>query len=158
MENLVTSVHHRKATRKSKTKTKTKPIKVVYISNPMKVKTCASKFRALVQELTGRDAGLPDPTNNYLHTVDGATTAANQTVQAGRRLDAAKTSVVVNDDQVPKVDPSPTSDHMMMIHGQQHQPQSDFYFEPFDHDLDGFSGILSSTLFSVSSHESSSSG
>ncbi|TXG70173.1 hypothetical protein EZV62_005108 [Acer yangbiense] len=157
MENLVTSVHHRKATRKSKTKTN--PIKVVYISNPMKVKTCASKFRALVQKLTGRDAGLPDPTNNFMQTVDDATTAANQTVQAGRQLDAAKTSVVVNDDQVPIVDPSPTSDHMMMIHGQQHQPQSsDFYFEPFDHGLDSFSGILASTLFSESSHESSSSG
>ncbi|KAK3218121.1 hypothetical protein Dsin_012091 [Dipteronia sinensis] len=157
MENPVTSVHHRKATRKSKTKTK--PIKVVYISNPMKVKTCASKFRALVQELTGRDAGLPDPTNNYIHTVDDATTAANQTVQVGRRLqDAAKTSVVV-DDQVPIVDPSPTSDHVMMIYGQQYQPQSsDFYFEPFDHVLDSYSGILASTFLSESSHESSSSG
>ncbi|GLT64950.1 hypothetical protein SLA2020_374110 [Shorea laevis] len=29
-------------------------IKVVYISSPMRVKTCASKFRALVQELTGK--------------------------------------------------------------------------------------------------------
>ncbi|KAH0884748.1 LOW QUALITY PROTEIN: hypothetical protein HID58_060844, partial [Brassica napus] len=33
-----------------------KPIKVRYISNPMRVKTCASKFRELVQELTGQDA------------------------------------------------------------------------------------------------------
>ncbi|KAK2652118.1 hypothetical protein Ddye_011974 [Dipteronia dyeriana] len=158
MENLVTSVHHRKATRKSKAKTK--PIKVVYISNPLKVETCASQFRALVQELTGRDSGLRDPTTkNYIHTVDDATTAANQTVQAGRRLDAARTSVVVDDDQVHVVDPSPTSDHVMMIHGQQYQPHSsDFYFEPFDHDLDSFSGILASPLFSESSHESSSSG
>ena len=39
-----------------------KNIKVVYISNPMKVKTSASEFRALVQELTGQDAELPpDP-------------------------------------------------------------------------------------------------
>lgn len=30
-----------------------KSIKVVYISSPMKVKTSASEFRALVQELTG---------------------------------------------------------------------------------------------------------
>ncbi|XP_010554768.1 PREDICTED: sigma factor binding protein 1, chloroplastic-like [Tarenaya hassleriana] len=37
-------------------KKKTKPIKVRYISNPMKVETCASKFRELVQELTGQDA------------------------------------------------------------------------------------------------------
>ncbi|MCL7025789.1 hypothetical protein MKW94_007859 [Papaver nudicaule] len=33
-----------------------KPIKVVYISNPMKVKTTVSEFRSLVQELTGRDS------------------------------------------------------------------------------------------------------
>ncbi|XP_037414500.1 uncharacterized protein LOC119277331 [Triticum dicoccoides] len=33
-----------------------KPIKVVYISNPMRVKTSEAGFRALVQELTGRHA------------------------------------------------------------------------------------------------------
>ncbi|KAF3434255.1 hypothetical protein FNV43_RR25358 [Rhamnella rubrinervis] len=33
-----------------------KGVKVVYISTPMKVKTSASEFRALVQELTGRDS------------------------------------------------------------------------------------------------------
>lgn len=38
-----------------KTKKKSQ-VKVVYISNPMKVNTSASEFRALVQQLTGRDA------------------------------------------------------------------------------------------------------
>ncbi|KAE8810827.1 Sigma factor binding protein 1, chloroplastic [Hordeum vulgare] len=33
-----------------------KPIKVVYISNPVRVSTNAAGFRALVQELTGRHA------------------------------------------------------------------------------------------------------
>ena len=33
-----------------------KGIKVVYIASPMKVKTSASKFRDLVQELTGQDS------------------------------------------------------------------------------------------------------
>ncbi|KAK3138411.1 hypothetical protein QOZ80_5AG0368650 [Eleusine coracana subsp. coracana] len=33
-----------------------KPIKVVYIDNPMRVTTSAEGFRALVQELTGRHA------------------------------------------------------------------------------------------------------
>ncbi|CAD6209746.1 unnamed protein product [Miscanthus lutarioriparius] len=33
-----------------------KPIKVLYIDNPMRVKTSAAGFRALVQELTGRHA------------------------------------------------------------------------------------------------------
>lgn len=45
-----------------KTASRNKPIKVRYISNPMKVKTCASKFRELVQELTGQDAvDQPEP-------------------------------------------------------------------------------------------------
>uniref|UniRef100_A0ACD5U310 Uncharacterized protein n=1 Tax=Avena sativa TaxID=4498 RepID=A0ACD5U310_AVESA len=33
-----------------------KPIKLVYIDNPMRVSTSEAGFRALVQELTGRDA------------------------------------------------------------------------------------------------------
>lgn len=33
-------------------------LKVVYISSPMKVKTSASRFRTLVQELTGRDSDI----------------------------------------------------------------------------------------------------
>ncbi|KAF3575776.1 hypothetical protein DY000_02028447 [Brassica cretica] len=41
-----------------------KPIKVRYISNPMRVEICPSKFRELVQELTGQDAAElpPEPT------------------------------------------------------------------------------------------------
>ncbi|EOA28093.1 hypothetical protein CARUB_v10024274mg [Capsella rubella] len=46
-----------KQKRKSTTTTTTnKHIKVRYISNPMRVETCPSKFRELVQELTGQDA------------------------------------------------------------------------------------------------------
>ncbi|KAE8728918.1 Sigma factor binding protein 2 [Hibiscus syriacus] len=45
-----------------------KPIKVVYISNPMKVKTSASKFRALVQKLTGQDAELLDDLTKFTDT------------------------------------------------------------------------------------------
>ncbi|XP_043692875.1 sigma factor binding protein 1, chloroplastic-like [Telopea speciosissima] len=53
------SVHQGiKCSKQSQSKKKSKPIKVVYISNPMKVKTSASEFRALVQELTGRDSDL----------------------------------------------------------------------------------------------------
>ncbi|KAK4379145.1 hypothetical protein RND71_001007 [Anisodus tanguticus] len=33
-------------------------VKVVYISTPMKVKSSASRFRSLVQELTGRDSDI----------------------------------------------------------------------------------------------------
>ncbi|RZS25650.1 hypothetical protein BHM03_00058883 [Ensete ventricosum] len=37
-----------------------KPIKVVYISNPMRVTTSPAKFRGLVQKLTGRDSNVAD--------------------------------------------------------------------------------------------------
>ncbi|CAE6042660.1 unnamed protein product [Arabidopsis arenosa] len=49
---------------KRKSTTTNKPIKVRYISNPMRVETCPSKFRELVQELTGQDAAdlPPSPT------------------------------------------------------------------------------------------------
>ncbi|EES01627.1 hypothetical protein BDA96_03G355500 [Sorghum bicolor] len=50
-----------------------KPIKVVYISNPMRVKTSAAGFRALVQELTGRDA---DPSKYSPEDLAGAADAA----------------------------------------------------------------------------------
>lgn len=46
--------------RKQRGKAKKKPIKVVYIPNPMKVTTSASQFRTLVQLLTGQDS---DPTD-----------------------------------------------------------------------------------------------
>ncbi|KAM7271047.1 hypothetical protein ACFE04_030261 [Oxalis oulophora] len=69
---VATHHHHpqrkqQKSTKNNKTTTTTTtttttrkdPVKVVYISNPMKFKTSASKFRALVQRLTGRDAEYP---------------------------------------------------------------------------------------------------
>lgn len=53
-------VHERKAAKQKNSKRN--PIKVVYISNPMMVKTNASDFRALVQELTGQGSDLENPT------------------------------------------------------------------------------------------------
>ncbi|KAJ3683010.1 hypothetical protein LUZ60_013237 [Juncus effusus] len=41
-------------------KSNKKPFKVVYISNPMKFITRADQFRAVVQELTGRDSNIVD--------------------------------------------------------------------------------------------------
>nr|XP_004249136.1 uncharacterized protein LOC101268236 [Solanum lycopersicum] len=52
------SVHSKKANKQPKN-TKKKPVKVVYISNPMKVNTSAEEFRALVQQLTGQHANYP---------------------------------------------------------------------------------------------------
>ncbi|XP_073224709.1 uncharacterized protein [Cicer arietinum] len=50
--------HMMKGKRQSK-KSK-KEVKVTYISSPMKVKTSASNFRALVQELTGQDSNVAE--------------------------------------------------------------------------------------------------
>ncbi|KAE8711947.1 Sigma factor binding protein 2 [Hibiscus syriacus] len=55
----------------SKRSNSKKDLKVVYISSPMKVKTCASQFRALVQELTGKDSDIADrfmDNSNYIDT------------------------------------------------------------------------------------------
>lgn len=108
MDNLVgTNIHSsssslqdRKAPRKSKTN-KNKPMKVVYISNPMKFKTCASKFRALVQEFTGQDAKFPDPSRFLDSDSDvgdcGCGGGNNQTVEH-------EGSETVDDHKVPIVD------------------------------------------------------
>ncbi|KAA0053883.1 sigma factor binding protein 2 [Cucumis melo var. makuwa] len=65
-ELTTTTTKKKKTTRKRKSCEENKqPLKVVYISNPMRVHTSASEFRALVQELTGRDAEFPDPSKFY---------------------------------------------------------------------------------------------
>ncbi|GAA0151590.1 hypothetical protein LIER_10283 [Lithospermum erythrorhizon] len=53
-------IKQQQSSKTKKKKLSKKPIKVVYIANPMKVKTSASEFSALVQELTGQDADVPD--------------------------------------------------------------------------------------------------
>lgn len=59
-------VHQMKISKKnSKRSDKKKDFKVVYISTPMKVETCASQFRALVQELTGKDSDVADRLADY---------------------------------------------------------------------------------------------
>ncbi|CAD5197299.1 unnamed protein product [Musa acuminata subsp. malaccensis] len=55
------SVHQKSPEQaKAKATKKKKPIKVVYISNPMRVTTSAAQFRGLVQKLTGRDSNVAD--------------------------------------------------------------------------------------------------
>ncbi|KAK9290800.1 hypothetical protein L1049_008978 [Liquidambar formosana] len=123
------SVHQRKSTKH--TKTKKRPVKVVYISNPMKVKTSASEFRALVQELTGQDSELPDPTKFY-DGVGGNPTAVDEMKMA-------------NDDhtlEVPQVDPNTSVAPV----------RSDLAYDPFDdvftpQMLENFAGLLPANLF-----------
>ncbi|KAL7097736.1 hypothetical protein ACP275_10G162200 [Erythranthe tilingii] len=68
MEKLLT-VNQKSRANKQILQTKTKkkqqqpppqPLKVVYITNPIKVNATASEFRALVQELTGQDADFSE--------------------------------------------------------------------------------------------------
>ncbi|KAK1278217.1 hypothetical protein QJS04_geneDACA003582 [Acorus gramineus] len=59
------SVHSKiRSPKQQPTKAKKKPIKVVYISNPTRVETSPSKFRSLVQELTGQDSDVSRFENN----------------------------------------------------------------------------------------------
>ncbi|KAL3381582.1 hypothetical protein AABB24_001612 [Solanum stoloniferum] len=51
-------MNNKKQKRKNDHGSKKSDVKVVYISTPMKVKTSASRFRSLVQELTGRDSDI----------------------------------------------------------------------------------------------------
>lgn len=50
------SVAHQRGLKQAKAKKK--PIKIVHISNPMKVTTTTSEFKGLVQELTGQDSDM----------------------------------------------------------------------------------------------------
>ncbi|XP_024975566.1 uncharacterized protein LOC112513511 [Cynara cardunculus var. scolymus] len=55
MEKLPAAKHEKRSQKSSKKK----PVKVVYISNPMKIKATPSEFRAVVQQLTGQYATSP---------------------------------------------------------------------------------------------------
>ena len=55
IENMSSS--KQKGSQRGKAKEK-KEIKVVYISNPMRVEASASEFKGIVQELTGQDSDL----------------------------------------------------------------------------------------------------
>ncbi|PON38837.1 VQ motif containing protein [Trema orientale] len=161
--NLLTSVHHqqRKSTKKPNKTKKTssnKPVRVVYISNPMKVKTSASKFRALVQELTGQDAEFPDPTKFPATEDDGAVTG-DPTVKMGSSssLDLDHDGVVVEIDmsssssleQQHQVESSSTANIITTTTNNNNNTS----LEAFDDDvfmpqmMDSLSGILPSSVW-----------
>ena len=101
-----------------------KNIKVVYISTPMKVKTCASQFRALVQELTGKDS---DAAVRFMDSYDSCENSPTNS-------DATR---VVDDDRVLGL-PSANSNHESV-------------FKPFE-DVElmsegSFLGMFTSNLF-----------
>ncbi|XP_010525471.1 PREDICTED: sigma factor binding protein 2, chloroplastic-like [Tarenaya hassleriana] len=112
------------------TKKKTKPIKVRYISNPMMVETCASKFRELVQELTGQGAAdLPPEPPIFLA---GDSSPASDAVPATEAL----------------ADREPYHDVADRV--------PEYYFEPLDGDVsvpphtsESFSGCFTNGFYSV---------
>ncbi|KAK4424827.1 hypothetical protein Salat_1676300 [Sesamum alatum] len=68
LQRLPRSAKNQTRDRKGKRKNNSS-LKVVYISSPMKVKTSASRFRSLVQELTGKNSDISqymaEPNNHY---------------------------------------------------------------------------------------------
>ncbi|GAB4851750.1 hypothetical protein Ancab_031152 [Ancistrocladus abbreviatus] len=115
-------VDQKKETTARRGKSKNKPLKVVYISNPVKFKTSASEFRALVQELTGQDAEWPDPNKTSL--IDDSRTAPKAKGHEDYHHHHHNHMV-----GVPLEVESSPEDHIKPM-------WSDLHFEPFDHDHD----------------------
>ena len=116
-----------------------KGIKVVYISSPMKVKTSASEFRALVQELTGKDSD----TARYMDDVNGA----DHNSSDDQRFELQRGQMDYH---------SPSSFVPMMMNNyndqSQSSPSSDSVFDDFFPGIEGsFTGLLQSSFC----HESS---
>ncbi|KAK7267836.1 hypothetical protein RIF29_20515 [Crotalaria pallida] len=79
--------------RKGQDKRNKKDIKVTYIPSPMKFKTSASNFRALVQELTGQDSCVaetfmePGDVIGVVHNNKGLAQQWSNEVDEGHLLD-----------------------------------------------------------------------
>ncbi|KAI4300885.1 hypothetical protein L6164_034212 [Bauhinia variegata] len=143
--NSVSSVQQKTPSKRSKTKKN--PIKVVYISNPMKVKTSASKFRALVQELTGQDAEFPPDLastkfQDHNNRDDGSDSGGGTGSVGGSHLTESENSETkIGDDHK----------HMVGMHqvGQERVER----FEPLDVDvftpqmMENFSAFLPASVF-----------
>ncbi|KAD4982824.1 hypothetical protein R6Q59_002450 [Mikania micrantha] len=84
-----------KPTKNYHAKKDTKKLKVVYISSPMKVKTSASRFRSLVQELTGRDSDISRYNAGYFDPAAAITTTTTCTQHGS--LDGRVNSKPAND-------------------------------------------------------------
>ncbi|KAL9150829.1 hypothetical protein ABFS82_11G013800 [Erythranthe guttata] len=86
--------------KKKKKKRQPPPLKIVYITNPIKFKTSASQFRALVQQLTGQyaaDTPPPEPNSFPADDGGGGGEAADDAVKVADENDI---HVAVDDDEV----------------------------------------------------------
>lgn len=123
-----------------------KGIKVVYISTPMKVKTSAAEFRALVQELTGRDSD----TAGFMET---------NHINASHAVDHHRRRHMVADDQVFKV--KDVDDHHRQLGHHEFPFSNSLYefttgtdhqgtlFQPFDHGDEHFNQLEAYRSFDI---------
>ncbi|KAI5317847.1 PREDICTED: sigma factor binding [Prunus dulcis] len=130
-----------------KSKTKKQGIKVVYISNPMKVRTSASEFRALVQELTGQDSELPDPARFLEHS---SAEDNNSTAQVGGHHHHDALDLVVADAASPPAQEQPAESSSSNVNTQ--YPDDELYDDLFVPEMmDSFGGFLPSSVLYGSS-------
>ncbi|XP_058749160.1 uncharacterized protein LOC131622145 [Vicia villosa] len=122
---VINSLQQKTPTKITKSKRKNnKPIKVVYISNPMKVKTSASHFMALVQELTGQYADSPpDPSKFQVYDGD------NSVTDSGTGCENIIMGCDENDHTVVTVPPLVYSDDQVV------KPGGGCSYESFDEDV-----------------------
>ncbi|XP_038882812.1 sigma factor binding protein 2, chloroplastic-like [Benincasa hispida] len=137
---ILDAVNRRKPTKKTKQPNKKKPIKVVYISNPMKVQTSASKFMALVQELTGRDADFPDPSKFSPSAVCGGAASSDllhNTASGGGDDEHGASNLIMNNNNCSLAVELPVDDDIL---GSFYDDFDDLIFPPPV--IGNFSGLL----------------
>ncbi|KAK3165745.1 hypothetical protein QOZ80_1AG0037150 [Eleusine coracana subsp. coracana] len=124
-----------------------KPIKVVYISNPMRVKTSAARFRALVQELTGRHADPSKYSPDDLVAVGGADAAAAAIVDIDDAAQGLSPGDAVTSSDIVVASPSAAAEHQPDAAGA--ASHGGFYDED-DEDYNGFrSQLLENNNYAV---------
>ncbi|KAL4375942.1 hypothetical protein GQ457_02G040310 [Hibiscus cannabinus] len=149
MDDSLSSILQTRKSSPKKAKSK-KPIKVVYISNPMKVKTSPSEFMALVQKLTGRDAELPDDLTKFTDTEEAVDDVGGDNDDGNQRvLDTATKNGTVADYHVKDIIDLDRQLNSVIVD----DVERDIPFDVFDDDvftpqmIENFTGILPQGLF-----------
>ncbi|CAK9319610.1 unnamed protein product [Citrullus colocynthis] len=144
---ILDAIHGRKPTKKTKQPNKIKPIKVVYISNPMKVQTSASEFMALVQELTGQNADFPDPSKFPPSAVCGGASSSDllhNTASGGDDDDDGASNLMMNNNNPSLAVELPAEDDFL---GSIYNDFEDLIFPPPV--IGNFSGLLPAAAAAV---------
>lgn len=116
------------------------PLKVVYISSPMKVKTSASGFRALVQRLTGKGAVWPlDPSDLEslaAHGLGDSQTGLNNHNGTIINNIADNVSIISDDHDTGVMNDSGVEFPAADLSPDTSAASDDLHFQPLDHDCD----------------------